>query len=127
MLLQLSDLISRAVEQALEDRIAVSFSGGLDSTVIAAVARRHADVELFTAGTEGSEDVEYAEKAAAQLGLPWRLVPICEERARAAYADCHSMLGLDFLKLGILVPVHCVAEAASKAGHNAVLFGTGAE
>ncbi len=127
MILPLSELISRSVEQTLEDRVAVSFSGGLDSTVIASIARRHAQVELFTAGVEGSEDMEYAGKAAAALGLPLHRIIIDEQKAMAAYARCHSMLPLDFLKLEILVPVYFVAEAAAAKGHSVVLFGAAAE
>jgi asparagine synthase (glutamine-hydrolysing) len=127
MILQLSELISRAVEQTLEDRIAVSFSGGLDSSVIAAIAKKHAQVELFTAGVAGSEDMEYAEKAAAELGLPLRKIIIEESNALAAYGKIHSMLPLDLLKLEILVPVYYVAEAAAKSGHRTVLFGAAAE
>jgi asparagine synthase (glutamine-hydrolysing) len=127
MILPLSELISRAVEQALEDRVAVSFSGGLDSTVIASIARKHADVELFTAGVEGSEDIEYADKAASALGLPLTVVKIDEEKAMSAYARCHSLLPMDFLKVEILVPVHCVAEAAAEKGHKVMLFGSAAE
>lgn len=127
MILPLSELISRAVEQALEDRVAISFSGGLDSTVIAAIARKHADVTLFTAGVEGSEDVEYADKAASALGLPLSVVAIREDKAMEAYSRCHSMLPLDFLKLEILVPVYCVAEAAAARNQRVLLFGSAAE
>jgi asparagine synthase (glutamine-hydrolysing) len=127
MILPLSELISRAVEQALEDRVAVSFSGGLDSTVIAAIARKHAQVELFCAGVRGSEDLEYAEKAASALGLPLEKTVIDEEMAMSAYAKCHSILPMDFLKLEILVPVHCVAHAAAAKGHKTILFGSAAE
>ncbi|MFH0885119.1 MAG: asparagine synthase C-terminal domain-containing protein [Candidatus Micrarchaeota archaeon] len=127
MILPLSEIISRAVEQALEDRVAISFSGGLDSTVIAAIARKHADVALFTAGVDGSEDLEYADKAASALGLPLTVVKIDDEKAMSAYARCHSLLPMDFLKLEILVPVHCVAQAAAAKGHKVMLFGSAAE
>jgi asparagine synthase (glutamine-hydrolysing) len=127
MILQISELISRAVEQTLEDRIAISFSGGLDSTVIASIAKKHAQVELFTAGVKGSEDLEYAEKAAAEMSLPLHKILIEENHALEAYGKIHSFLPLDLLKLEILVPVYYVAEAAAKKGHNAVLFGAAAE
>ncbi|MFH0738206.1 MAG: asparagine synthase C-terminal domain-containing protein [Candidatus Micrarchaeota archaeon] len=127
MILELSGLISRAVEHTLEDRIAVAFSGGLDSSVIATIAKKNAQVELFTAGAEGSEDLSYAEKAAAALGLPLQRVLIDEIMAMDAYARCHSVLPMDFLKLEIMVPVYLVAEAASSKGHKAMLFGSAAE
>ncbi|MCI0504269.1 asparagine synthase C-terminal domain-containing protein [Candidatus Micrarchaeota archaeon] len=127
MILQLSELISRAVEQALEDRVAIAFSGGLDSTVIATIAKKHANVELFAAGVEGSEDISYAQKAADALGLPLTVVKIDEAKAMAVYARCHSMLALDFLKLEILVPAYCATEAAAAKGHKVMLFGSAAE
>jgi len=127
MIFELSELISRAVEQALEDRVAISFSGGLDSTVIATIAKRHAEVELFSAGMEDSPDLGYAEKVATELGLPLSKVLLDEKSVMEAYGKCHAMLPLDFLKLEILVPVYRVAEAAAKKGHKVLLFGAAAE
>ena len=127
MILRLSELLSRAVEQTLEDKIAISFSGGLDSTVIATIAKKHSNVELFAAGTEGSEDIIYAEKVASQLNLPLTMVQIDEKSAMDVYHKCHSFLPLEFLKLEIMVPVHFTAEAAAKKGHKVMLFGSAAE
>ncbi|MFN7991792.1 MAG: asparagine synthase C-terminal domain-containing protein [Candidatus Micrarchaeia archaeon] len=127
MILHLSELISRAVEQSLEDRIAVSFSGGLDSTVIASIAKKHAHVELYAAGVEGSEDLEYAGLAASELGLPLHKSVICESAAMETYGRLHSFMPMDFLKLEILVPVYHVAAAAAERGHKAILFGSAAE
>jgi asparagine synthase (glutamine-hydrolysing) len=127
MILPISELISRAVEQALEDRVAVAFSGGLDSTVIATIAKKHADVELFAAGAEGSEDVQYAGKAAGALGLPLEIARIDEQGAMDAYAKCHSLMKMDFLKLEILVPAFYAARAAAARGHKVMLFGSAAE
>ena len=127
MILPLSELISRAVEKTLEDKVAISFSGGLDSTLIATIAKNHSRVELFSAGTEGSEDLQYADKVASQLGLPLTTVSIDEKSAMEVYGKCHSFLPLDFLKLEIMVPVYFTAEAAAKKGHNVMLFGSAAE
>lgn len=127
MILQLSDLISSSIQETLEEKVAVAFSGGLDSTVIATIAKRYANVELFTAGVEGSSDLEYAEKAAEKLGLPLRKIIIDEKKAMEAYGKIYKFLPLGFLKVEILVPVHIIAEEASSKGHNVVLFGSGAE
>jgi asparagine synthase (glutamine-hydrolysing) len=127
MILPLSALISRAVEQTLEDRIAVAFSGGLDSTIIATIAKKHAKVELFVAGTEKCDDIQVAGKVAQELGLPLHKIILDEEKIMDAYAKCYSMLKLDLMKLEILVPVYCVAKAAAEKNHKAMLFGSGAE
>src|SRR5512143_671853 len=127
MILQLSETISRAVEQALEDRIAVSFSGGIDSSVVASIAKRHSEVELFSAGAEGSDDIEFAEKVSSELGLGLRKIIIDEDSAMEAYGKIHAMLPMDFLKVEILVPVYLAASAASKEKHKVMLFGSAAE
>lgn len=127
MILPLSQLISSAVEQTLEDRVAVSFSGGLDSTVIASVAKKHSQVELFSAGVNGSEDLEYSEKVAKELGLPLHTLLLDEPGIMNAYSQCYSALSMNLLKVEILVPVYKVAEAASAKGHPVLLFGSGAE
>lgn len=127
MILELSSLIRKSVEQSLEDRVAVSFSGGLDSTTIATIAKRNSDVELFSCGCEKSQDLEYAERVAKTLSLPYNTVLLDEEKAISAYGKIHSFLPLDFLKLEILVPVYCTAEAAAEKGHSVMLFGAAAE
>ena len=127
MILPLSQLMRRAIEQTLEDRIAIAFSGGLDSSIIASIAKKDSEVELFSAGVVGCEDLPASEKVAFELGLPLVEVIMDEGKVMDAYRKCHSILKLDLLKLDILVPVYCVAEAASKKGHKIMLFGSGAE
>ena len=54
------------------DPIAVLFSGGVDSVVLAGELRGRGSVELTTTGVAGAPDLLAASSAAAQLGLPWR-------------------------------------------------------
>ncbi|VVC02877.1 Asparagine synthase [Candidatus Bilamarchaeum dharawalense] len=127
MILELTELLSRAVEEKLEDRLAIAFSAGLDSTVIAAIAKKHVHVELFTVGVKDSEDMECSERVAGEMGLPLIPVYLDEKIATNAYEKCYDMLKLDFHRLEIMVPVYCVAEAAAQKGHRVLLFGTAAE
>jgi asparagine synthase (glutamine-hydrolysing) len=127
MILELSNLLGCAVQETLEDKVAVSFSGGIDSTIIAAIAKRHAEVELFSAGVPGSPDLEYAEQAAARLGLPLNKILIDEPSAMGAYEGVYRQLPLDFLKVEILVPVSIIAREAKAKGHSVLLFGSAAE
>lgn len=127
MVLQLSELISRAVEQTLEDRVAIAFSGGLDSAIIATIAKKHSQVELISAGVAGCEDIIQAQVVASELGLPLDKVVLDEPSIMDYYGKCYAILKLDLLKLEILVPVYSVALEASRKGHKVLLFGSGAE
>jgi len=127
MIFELSELIRSSIQQSLEDRVAISFSGGVDSTIISSLARQHSEVELFCAGVEGSPDLEYAEKAANQFTLPLHKTIINEEKAMEIYDKCYRMLPMNLLKVEILVPVYLIAEAASRKNHSVLLFGSGAE
>ncbi len=67
----LAALVEESVKERIhgQGRVAVSFSGGLDSSLLALVASRHADVVLCSAYVPGSRDEEQTSKAAGLLGL----------------------------------------------------------
>jgi len=127
MIPELAHLLRRSIAESLEDRVAVSFSGGLDSTLIAAVARKDAVTELFTCGTERSEDLRYAEEAARLLGLPLSKTVMDEGCIIETYRKCYGIVPAGLLKVELLVPVYKCAEAAKAAGHEVLLFGSAAE
>jgi asparagine synthase (glutamine-hydrolysing) len=127
MIPQLAELLSNSIAQTLEDRVAISFSGGVDSTLIAAIAKKEAKPELFSCGTEGSDDIEFAERASAKMKLPLNKTIVTENCILETYKKCYEIVPNDLLKVELLVPVYKTAEAASKAGHEVLLFGAGAE
>ena len=69
----LEDSIVRSVRELSEGRdVAVAFSGGLDSGLVAALASRYAgSVRLYTCGTSNAYDVAAARELSGRLGLPW--------------------------------------------------------
>ena len=67
----LASLVEESVRKRVrgQGRVAVSFSGGLDSSLLAMVAARHAEVVLCSAYAPGSKDEGQTARAAALLGL----------------------------------------------------------
>jgi asparagine synthase (glutamine-hydrolysing) len=74
----LRDSIVDAVRRSSEGRrVAVACSGGLDSGLVSALAKRYADsVTLYTCGTANAFDVAMARDLANRLDLPWVHVKI---------------------------------------------------
>jgi asparagine synthase (glutamine-hydrolysing) len=67
----LASLVEESVRRRVkgQGRVAVSFSGGLDSSLLAMVAARHAEVVLCSAYAPGSKDEGQTARAAGLLGL----------------------------------------------------------
>jgi asparagine synthase (glutamine-hydrolysing) len=67
----LASLVDESVRTRVhgQGRVAISFSGGLDSSLLALLASRYADVVLCSAYASGSRDESQSDKAAGLLGL----------------------------------------------------------
>ncbi|MDA4116447.1 MAG: asparagine synthase-related protein [Thaumarchaeota archaeon] len=78
---ELASLIEESVRRRVAGmgRVAVSFSGGLDSSILAMVASRHADVVLCSAYASGSRDEGQSARAAGLLGLRLETALLDEE------------------------------------------------
>jgi asparagine synthetase B (glutamine-hydrolysing) len=115
---QLDLWFSRLAEQFSSRKICLCLSGGLDSGLIAAMAKEYFDdVTAYTysytqADQSPSEDTHYARKLAEFLKIPFRFVPASSEDLLASLEDalCYGQDWRDF-------NVHCaiVNEVLGKA------------
>lgn len=69
----LKDTLVSVIRENVEGKdVGVAFSGGLDSGLVAAIAKEYANsVTLYTCGTEKAFDVVMAKDLSEKLGLPW--------------------------------------------------------
>jgi asparagine synthase (glutamine-hydrolysing) len=96
--------------------VGVFLSGGLDSSLIAALARRHKEpLDTFSVGTEGSPDRRHALEAAAYLGTRHHEYVYTLEEAIDALPEIISCLeSFDCALIRSAIPNYFLARLASR-------------
>jgi asparagine synthase (glutamine-hydrolysing) len=124
------DAVVRAVEQWMEADVPVGalLSGGLDSSVVTAVAARRADrLKTFAAGLSGSRDLVAARQVAEHLGTDHHEIVYTPEEAIELVPQVIGALeSFDPMLVHSAVPNHLVARLA-REHVKVVLVGEGAD
>ena len=130
-----ADSLSRMLERSVRLRVrgvkevAVAFSGGLDSSLIAFLARKcGANVHLIHVSLRGYPETEGAKKAAEKLKLP---IDVClfdeEDMANVAAKVVELIEEPNAVKAAIGIPFFWTAKKTSEAGFKVLLAGQGAD
>ena len=111
------------------EAVAVAFSGGVDSSVVAVLAENVGlDVKLVSVGLEGQREVMFAEKAAEALGLPLHIQTYTVSELEQTLAEVLWLIEEpNPVNACIAVPFFWLAETASKLGYPVLLAGQGAD
>jgi asparagine synthase (glutamine-hydrolysing) len=125
----------KLLEQSISERlwgtkkIAVAFSGGLDSSIVAFLAsKRSMNVHLIHVSLENRSETEDAKKAAEELKLPLHVYLFREGDVERVVAKVVELIEEpDLVKASIGVPFYWAAEKAARAGFNVILAGQGAD
>jgi asparagine synthase (glutamine-hydrolysing) len=120
-----------ALERSVKKRrcapCAVAFSGGLDSSIIAALCP---EAELFSVGMEGSHDIRQAKIAAQLLGLSDKLHVhelTLDEVESAIPHVIRAIESSNSLNVGIALPLFFASKDARSDGIRVMLSGQGAD
>lgn len=124
------ELLRRAVKRRINgSRVAVAFSGGLDSSIIACLLKDAGlKVQLYTASIGRSVEAKRAVEAAEALGLPLTVVekPLGEVDPYVSRV-LWLMEDPNPLKVEVAMPILMSAEQASKDGFNVLFLGQGGD
>lgn len=127
----LSKMLKRSVRLRVRDvkEVAVAFSGGLDSSVIAFLAKRsRVDVRLIHVSLRGQPETDEGKKAAEELKLP---IEVClfgeEEVAKVAAKVVELIEEHSPVKAAIGIPFFWTAKKAADEGFKVLLAGQGAD
>jgi asparagine synthase (glutamine-hydrolysing) len=109
---------------AVEDAPAVAFSGGVDSSILAA----RLEGPLYVGGFEDSHDVAAARSAAEALGRDLRVVTFTHSDLERAVPEIVRATGRSNpMDVSIALPLYLVAERAAADGHDRLAVGQGAD
>ena len=128
---ELSRFVARSIKRVTQfnGKIAVAFSGGLDSAVTAAVAKKEGvELEAVSVGLIGSPELSTVEKFAKQLGVPITLETFppdsLEEYVRRVVWLIEEP---NLMKVSVAVPLHWAAMVAARRGCGLMLCGQGSD
>lgn len=126
----LRETLERAVVKRLRSDVPFGalLSGGLDSSIIAALAQRHVpDLQTFAVGLAGSADLVAARRVAAHLGTRHHEMILTPEQVRAALPDIlYHLESFDKDLVRSAVPCYFVSRFAAERV-KVVLTGEGAD
>jgi asparagine synthase (glutamine-hydrolysing) len=128
---KLQKLLQYSVKERVSGlrEVAVAFSGGLDSSIIASLAKDlGADVHLIYVSLKNQPETEYAKKAAEELKLPIHVYLHNEENVEKVLPKVLWLIEEpDPIKAGIGIPFYWTAEKAAEMDFKVMLAGQGAD
>ena len=108
-----------------ERTVAVAYSGGLDSSLVARLAKESAKVRCYTCAMAGSFDADHAVGFAAEDDLDLTMFVVGGESLGGLVARTGMLLNSDDpIRIAYTIPVICVLERCAEA---TVLVGSGAD
>ncbi|MEM2320033.1 MAG: asparagine synthase-related protein, partial [Candidatus Bathyarchaeia archaeon] len=121
-LMQAAEKLQRLLEQSIHGRVshlrevAVAFSGGLDSSLTALLAKRAGvKVHLIHVSLENQPETKHAQEAAELLNLPIHVYTYSEKDVEVTLPKVlRAVECADAMKASIGVPVYWAAEKASE-------------
>lgn len=125
------EMLFECLEQSVNKRYykpcAIAFSGGLDSSLLAALCK---DAKLYSAGMKGSHDIGQTRKAAKLLALQDNLhlhELTMDELETAIPCVINAIESTDAMKVSIALPLYFASKDAHSDGIRVILSGQGAD
>ena len=121
----LNELFTEAVERIVPRGSGIAFSGGLDSAIVARVAKNNGlEPELVSVGLKGQQELEHAEKTAKSFGLSITIRELTSSEILNSLPMVVEMIETsDPVIVGISVPIYFACQKAREMGLNYLAVG----
>jgi len=121
----LDELFTEAVGKVVPRSSGIAFSGGLDSALVAHVAKRSGlEPELISVGLKGQQELGHAERTAKSFGLHVDISELSSSDILDSLPDVVQIIETtDPVIVGISVPVYFACQKAREIGLNYIAAG----
>lgn len=112
---ELTKAILSAIYSTKNKEIALGFSGGLDSSLIAFLLSKENKVQLYTCGLKNSYDIITAEETAKILSLPLKKILLSEKEIKEETENLSEIINCkEILILSFELPLYFVAKECNE-------------
>lgn len=131
----LKDLIINSTYKRIAnlDELGLVFSGGVDSTILGILLKNLSDnkdikLNLYSVGKKNSQDLQFSEKIANELGLSLKTQIINEKLVKNSLKPTLKAIEeFNIMKIGVGMVLYLATKLAKKDGIKVVLSGQGAD
>jgi diphthine-ammonia ligase len=125
----LEPLLIESVKKRMTKKTGILLSGGVDSTTLAFIAKKLGHQPLcYTVGLENSDDLQWANKAAAEHGFTLKQKILSLDELEQTIKEVIKITKqCDIITVGVGVVTHQAAKMAKEDGCDAIMTGLGSE
>ena len=111
------------------DKVGIIFSGGIDSVIIAWLAKKIVpEVICYTGGIRGSNDIIYARQIAKKLNLKLRVNELTQDEVEQMIPEViNTIEDTNAGQVEVAIPVYAAVKLAHEDGINVMFSGQGAD
>ena len=121
---KISEAIVKSVKNDCKDNVSIAFSGGIDSSLVALLAKEYTNVELISVGIKDSHDIEAAKSAAKIIDMTLNVKEINEDELLSEAFILQKKLNLTQFEVEFMLPFWI---AAKNAKNPVLMCGQGAD
>ena len=107
------------------DKVGIIFSGGIDSVIIAWLAKKMVpEVICYTGGIRGSNDIVYARQIAKKLNLKLRVNELTQDEVEEMIPEViNTIEDTNAGQVEVAIPVYAAVKLAHEDGINVMFSG----